>query len=354
MSVQVDAAGNIRGCLPGVGSPTRRRLFIGSHLDTVPRAGAFDGVLGVVMAVALVESLGGRRLPFRHRGGGLLRRGRRTFRRPVHGQPRAHRRSRPRADRHASPARFALSDSIPRASPKPAPPTTPSAISSFTSSRARCWKASVCRSASWKPSPARAACKWHFKAKPTTRHHADALPPRCAGGRGGMDRRRGAGSARRLPDSWPPSDASRSSPAATNVIAGSARASLDVRHRDDAVRHRAVERLLRHCAQEIAARRSLAVPWEHRLDHAAVADGSGSRRRCWSAPLRRGHPVHPMTSGAGHDAMIVALACPPACSFCAAPAASAIIPRSRSGRKMLRQLSTWACDFWKSWRRAHA
>ena len=31
-------------------SPDRPRLFIGSHLDTVPDAGAFDGVLGVVLA----------------------------------------------------------------------------------------------------------------------------------------------------------------------------------------------------------------------------------------------------------------------------------------------------------------
>ena len=45
-------------------SADARRLFIGSHLDTVPHAGAFDGVLGVVMGVALVESLHGRRLPF--------------------------------------------------------------------------------------------------------------------------------------------------------------------------------------------------------------------------------------------------------------------------------------------------
>ena len=35
--------------LPAVGR-ARKRLFIGSHLDTVPNAGAFDGVLGVVLA----------------------------------------------------------------------------------------------------------------------------------------------------------------------------------------------------------------------------------------------------------------------------------------------------------------
>ena len=30
----------------------------------MPRAGAFDGILGVVLGVALIERLGGRRLPF--------------------------------------------------------------------------------------------------------------------------------------------------------------------------------------------------------------------------------------------------------------------------------------------------
>ena len=39
-------------------------LMIGSHLDTVPNSGAFDGVLGVMMGLALVESLNGERLPF--------------------------------------------------------------------------------------------------------------------------------------------------------------------------------------------------------------------------------------------------------------------------------------------------
>src|SRR5215831_6989121 len=63
MAVRVDAAGNIRGTHAGtdLDSP---RLFIGSHLDTVPRAGAFDGVLGVMLGVALVELLSGHRLPF--------------------------------------------------------------------------------------------------------------------------------------------------------------------------------------------------------------------------------------------------------------------------------------------------
>ena len=38
--------------------------MIGSHLDTVPNSGAFDGILGVMLGLALVESLDGESLPF--------------------------------------------------------------------------------------------------------------------------------------------------------------------------------------------------------------------------------------------------------------------------------------------------
>src|SRR5277367_2943846 len=61
--VRVDAAGNLRALYPAE-RPNAPRLMIGSHLDTVPNAGAYDGVLGVVLAVALLEELQGRRLPF--------------------------------------------------------------------------------------------------------------------------------------------------------------------------------------------------------------------------------------------------------------------------------------------------
>ena len=63
MTVTIDAAGNLHGFYPGIdnASPT---LLIGSHLDTVPDAGRYDGILGVVLAISLIESLAGRRLPF--------------------------------------------------------------------------------------------------------------------------------------------------------------------------------------------------------------------------------------------------------------------------------------------------
>src|ERR1700730_16755670 len=61
--VSIDAAGNLRGVYPAA-QTAAPRLILGSHLDTVPDAGAYDGVLGVVMAVSLLETLEDRKLPF--------------------------------------------------------------------------------------------------------------------------------------------------------------------------------------------------------------------------------------------------------------------------------------------------
>ncbi len=63
MCVDVDAMGNLRGVYAAAGE-AMPRLLIASHLDTVPNAGAFDGILGVLFGVALVEELQGERLPF--------------------------------------------------------------------------------------------------------------------------------------------------------------------------------------------------------------------------------------------------------------------------------------------------
>ena len=56
MTVEIDAAGNLRGVYSADRTAGSRRLVIGSHLDTVPRAGAFDGILGVIMAVAVAAA----------------------------------------------------------------------------------------------------------------------------------------------------------------------------------------------------------------------------------------------------------------------------------------------------------
>jgi allantoate deiminase len=59
LSVRTDAVGNLIGRREGA---RPEALLLGSHLDTVPNAGRYDGPLGVLSAIAVVERVG--ELPF--------------------------------------------------------------------------------------------------------------------------------------------------------------------------------------------------------------------------------------------------------------------------------------------------
>lgn len=65
MAVRTDEAGNLIGRYEG-DAPARPALLLGSHLDTVVDAGRYDGMLGVLTAIACVAELNrqGRRMPF--------------------------------------------------------------------------------------------------------------------------------------------------------------------------------------------------------------------------------------------------------------------------------------------------
>ena len=54
LEVEVDRHGNLLGR-----SARRADVWVGSHLDTVPRGGRFDGALGVVAAIEAVQRVGG-------------------------------------------------------------------------------------------------------------------------------------------------------------------------------------------------------------------------------------------------------------------------------------------------------
>lgn len=67
MTCRVDAAGNLIGRREASvtkSSVSTKTLMVGSHLDTVPNAGAYDGVLGVMLGLAVVKALGNTPLPF--------------------------------------------------------------------------------------------------------------------------------------------------------------------------------------------------------------------------------------------------------------------------------------------------
>lgn len=65
MQTWVDAVGNQWGRLKS-DKPDAKRLIIGSHLDTVPNAGKYDGILGVMLGISLAEyfSKSDQSLPF--------------------------------------------------------------------------------------------------------------------------------------------------------------------------------------------------------------------------------------------------------------------------------------------------
>ncbi|MFM9920972.1 allantoate amidohydrolase [Lacisediminihabitans sp. H27-G8] len=65
LSTWQDAAGNQCGRLEG-SAPGLPALLLGSHIDTVPDAGRYDGMLGVLLAIAVVDRLrrSGIALPF--------------------------------------------------------------------------------------------------------------------------------------------------------------------------------------------------------------------------------------------------------------------------------------------------
>lgn len=66
MSPRVDAAANLVGRFAGKGARDGRKLVLGSHLDSVVDAGRYDGVLGVMIGLAVVAALRerGARLPW--------------------------------------------------------------------------------------------------------------------------------------------------------------------------------------------------------------------------------------------------------------------------------------------------
>lgn len=321
MTVAIDHVGNIRGVYPA-NSSNAPRLFIGSHLDTVPHAGAFDGILGVVLGVALIERFAGHRLPFSIEVIGF---------------------SEEEGVRYGVPfigSRAFIGDVDSELLAKIAP-----AISAFGLDPSRIGEARVGTDALGylefhieqgpvlesldlplgvvETISGQSRFDVHFEGKA---NHAGTTP---------MNLRRDAlagaaewiGTVEHEARATPGAVATVGrlavspgavSPGAGNVIPGSVETSLDVRHAQDAVRHDLVARLLRR-AQQIAARRCLTVSWEQRLDQPAVAMDSVLTELLARAVAHTGRPVHRMSSGAGHDAMIVARRMPAAMLFLRSP-----------------------------------
>jgi allantoate deiminase len=316
MEVHTDAAGNLRGVYRSA-QPSAPRLFIGSHLDTVPRAGAFDGILGVVLAVALIERLRGRRLPFHIEVIGFSEEEGVRFGVPFIG-------SRAFSGDIDDRLLTTISDAITAFGLDPSriddAQTGDNALGylEFHIEQGPVLESLDLPLGVVETISGQSRLEILFEGKA---NHAGTTPMNLR-----QDALTGAAEwisavereARAVSGAVATVGRVNVTPGAGNVIPGSVALSLDVRHPADAVRHDLITRLLRS-ADQIATGRCLKVSWEQRLDQAAVAMHPDLTELLERAVASAGRPVHRMASGAGHDAMIVARRMPAAMLFLRSP-----------------------------------
>src|SRR5204863_8945725 len=65
LETRIDPAGNIFGRRPGT-EPSLPPILFGSHIDSVPSGGNFDGDLGVLGSLGVIESLTAAQVRTRH------------------------------------------------------------------------------------------------------------------------------------------------------------------------------------------------------------------------------------------------------------------------------------------------
>jgi len=323
MSVSVDAVGNLRGFYPAA-APGAPRIFIGSHLDTVPNAGAFDGILGVVLAVGLVELLEGLKLPFGIEVVGFSEEEGVRFGIPFIGSRalvgRVDEELLGRKDANGISVRKAIQDFG----------LNPNEISKAALNddvlgyvEFHIEQGPVLESLGRPLGVVEAIVgqnRLEFTFSGQT-NHAGTTP---------MNLRRDALAAaaawivavedfgQRTKGLVATVGFVEAKPGATNVIAGEARATLDIRHASDRARTEALDELIRQ-AESIAARRSVTVKWRTMLSQNAVAMDPFLTEQIAHAIQKAGCEPHRMGSGAGHDAMILAEKIPTAMIFLRTP-----------------------------------
>ena len=306
----MDAVGNLRGFYPAA-SPAAPRLLIVSHLDTVPNAGAFDGILGVVLAVALVESLRGSKLPFAIEVIGFSEEEGVRFGVPFIGS----RTLVGRVDEELLGRKDANGISVRKA------------IQDFGLNPNELSKAAL-------RDDVLGCLEFHIEQGPVLEslgrplgvveaivgqnrleftfsgqaNHAGTTP---------MNLRHDALAAaaewivvvetlaKQTPGMIATVGFVEAKPGAANVIAGEVRATLDIRHASDRARTEALDELIRQ-AESIAARRGVAMKWQTLLAQNAMAMDPFLTEQIEHAMEKASCEPHRLASGAGHDAMILA------------------------------------------------
>jgi allantoate deiminase len=325
MTVSEDALGTVRGTWKPDGATGKRRLLIGSHIDTVIDAGRYDGPLGVVVGILAVKHLVARKtkLPF-------------AIDVLAFGDEEG---SRFRSTLASSSACAGIFDKASLAFPDRNGVTLSQAIESYGK------KVSDIPAAAYARDEAAAYVEVHIEQGPVL--EAENLPLGVVTAIVGQSRMRvvvlgEAGHAGTVPmpmrhDALAGSaeivlaieriakDYSadnmvatvgriEASPGASNVIAGRVGFSLDLRSATDALRKAAIEQI-RHEAQRIAAARKLEVTFEPFHETVTTPCAPHLQELLAGAIGDVGQRAIRLPSGAGHDAQIMARLCPAAMLF---------------------------------------
>ncbi|MBV9625193.1 MAG: allantoate amidohydrolase [Acidobacteria bacterium] len=308
--VRIDAAGNFRALYPAADA-NAPRLLVGSHLDTVPDGGAFDGALGVVLGATLMENLEGKRLPFSIELLGFSEEEGVRFGVPFIGSRalvgRVDEDLLRRPDEHGISVRTAIErfGLHPSELPEARIESNVLGYVEFHIEQGPVLEELGLPLAVVDAIAGQSRLEFTFFG---CANHAGTTP---------MNLRRDAlaGAAewiatveqegRRVPELVATVGAVEAKPGVSNVIAAEVRLTLDVRHRTDDVRKASVEILIRR-AEQIAAYRRLSLRHEERLNQTSVAMDSLLISHAEEALRRAQCLPHRMVSGAGHDAMILA------------------------------------------------
>ena len=319
--VRIDAAGNFRALYPQANA---HRLLIGSHLDTVPNAGAYDGILGVVLAVALLEELQGRRLPFGIEVIGFSEEEGVRFGTPFIGSGalvgRLDEQLLDTEDAQGISVRKAIEDFglNPQEIREAMLGNDTLGYLEFHIEQGPVLEKLNLPLAAVEAIAGQSRMEFTFCG---SANHAGTTPMhlRCDAIAGAAE---WIGTVERVAQGVAGLVATvgniEARPGAANVIAAEARLSLDVRHSSDDIRTRTVRDLIRE-AQSIAARRGLSMRESTLLNQAAIAMDPFLISQIEQAILKTGCKPHRMVSGAGHDAMILAEKVPAAMIFLRTP-----------------------------------
>ena len=317
--VSLDAAGNLRGYYPGLQSAAPR-LLLGSHLDTVPIAGAYDGVLGVVLAVALLEALEGRRFPFAIEVIGFSEEEGVRFGAPFIGSRALvgsldaellNRRDKNGVSLEKAIEEFGLR---PAEIPQAALREDCLGYIEFHIEQGPVLEKLGHPLAAVDTIVGQNRLEFTFSGHA---NHAGTTPMHLRN-----DALAGAAEwivavenhAQHSPGLVATVGLVEAKPGAMNVIAGEARATLDLRHESDSARLKALEELT-HASESIAAKRGLSLKCRTLLAQRAVSLDRFLVGQIEQAIRKADCEPHRMASGAGHDAMILAEKVPSAMIF---------------------------------------